>query len=111
MSGRRIFYDLPFKSYEHHKRPKNRLFSCFLMNFAHFQRFVMLITFEQKVVENAATTHFVQNFVLFKIALLKNSSNKVFQNLKTTVFGFLETLPSYYTYEILVYNALYRKFH
>jgi hypothetical protein len=52
----------------------------------------MLITFEGKVVENAATLHFAQNFVLFKMALLRKDYCKGFWDLKNMVFGFLETL-------------------
>ena len=50
--------------------------------------FVMLVTFYEKFVENSASPHFAQNFVLFKMISFKNSSDQVFQNLKNTVFGF-----------------------
>jgi hypothetical protein len=36
-----------------------------------FSIFVMHITFERKVVENAATSHLTQNFALFQMVLSK----------------------------------------
>jgi hypothetical protein len=86
MKGCRVFDDLPFKSYKHHKNRENTFFSRFLAIF------VMLITFEEKVVENAATLHFAQIFVLFKMVLLKTNYCKAFWDLKNTVLRFLETL-------------------
>jgi hypothetical protein len=52
----------------------------------------MLITFEGNVVENAATLHFAQNVVLFKMVLLRTDYFKASWDLKNTVLRFLETL-------------------
>ncbi len=95
MRGRRVFYDLPLRIYRHHKTRKKRILSknrwkstkkCI------FSCFVMSVTSQWKVVENATTPHFVQNFALFKMALSENNFRKVFRDLKNTLFSFLETL-------------------
>jgi hypothetical protein len=67
MRGHRVFYDLSLKCYKHHKKRKKRFFDKFSI----FSFFVMLIRLQQKVVENAATPHFVQNFMRFQMVILK----------------------------------------
>ncbi len=69
-------------------------FQQFFNKIHFFSCFVMPVISQGKVVKNAATPHFVQNFLLFKMALSKNNFHKDFKDLKNTGFGFVEISPS-----------------
>jgi len=47
-----------------------------------FSYFTMLITSQEKAVENAMTPHFVQNLALFNIVSSKDNFRKDFEDLK-----------------------------
>ena len=68
-------------------------FQQFLMIFATFSTFDILITSYQKVVENRATTHFAQNFELYQMDTSKTMSEKSFQKSKIVSHEFSKNLP------------------
>jgi hypothetical protein len=49
--------------------------------------FVILVTFERKRIENSASSHFTQNFALYKMAISKNVIDDCFWNVKNATFG------------------------
>ena len=106
MRGRRAFYDHPSKSYEHSKNQKivkNCQKYKKIIEKMIFWVFGMFITFRRMVVESSPTSHFTQNFALYKVGSLESNFHQDLLYLKTMCFntlekGFLRNLKRFFTW-------------
>ena len=88
----RALYDFPVKSYKHHNIPKNVKFMRKLRKNCIFWIFMMLITFDRKVVQSSGTSHFVDNRLLYRSRETKCRFFRDFEVLKNQGFAILDVL-------------------
>jgi hypothetical protein len=92
MRRSRAFYDLAIKRYKHHKNLKNVKFIRKVPKNGTFWVFVMRISFDGKVVESSGTSHFVDNWLLYRSRETKRYFFRGFEVLKNHGFSILDVL-------------------
>ena len=80
------------------------------MKNAFFSFFLTLITLQGNIVENCATPHFAQNFLLFQMAIFKNIFVDFLSDLKFQYMGFWKSFLKKVSFENLKHMVFNREF-